>query len=89
MYRIKGDTDKFDSLDEFIDNINRGGEIEFIFNEKEYSISHSKSSISFIEQGKKDSLRNFKNVNELLEYKVDNQKISDIVTLIQPLFRCF
>jgi hypothetical protein len=89
MTKIKGNTDKFESLEEFIDNLNRGGEIEFFFNEKKYSISQPEGNPTFIEQGNENSLRDFNNVNELLEYKIDNQKISDIVTLIQPFFRCF
>jgi hypothetical protein len=89
MTKISGNTDKFESLEEFIDNLNRGGEIEFLFNEKKYSISHPEGNLTFIEQGNENSLRDFNNVNELLEYKIDNQKISDIVTLIQPFFRCF
>jgi len=40
MREIKGFTDKFNSLEEFIDNLNRGGEIEFSFGEKKYSITH-------------------------------------------------
>jgi len=86
---IKCDTDKFDSLEEFVDNLNRGGEIEFSFNGKKYSITHPEGMISFIEQGNECSLIDFSDVNQLLKHKIDGQDICSIVTEIQPFFRCF
>jgi hypothetical protein len=86
---IKGNEDKFDNLEEFVDNINRGGEIEFLFHEKKYSITHTEDVIAFIEQNNESALMYFKNIDELLKHKIDDQEIRNIVTEIQPFFRCF
>jgi hypothetical protein len=89
MYRIRKIDEKFDSLDEFIDNIERGGEIEFAYNNKNYSITHSGGKLCFVEQYNAQSAVDFNIIQELLEYTIDGKKIKDIVTIIQPFFRCF
>ena len=88
-YRIKSNNEKFDNLAEFIDNLERGGEIEFTYNCKNYSIAHPDGKLCFIEQYNDQSMMDFNNIQELLEYTIDDKKIKDIVTIIQPFFRCF
>lgn len=85
----KGNRDKFDSIEEFVDNLERGGEVEFIYNKKNYSITRPNGLICFMEVGNEASEVIFNKVNELLEYKIENQKIRDIITCIEPYFRCF
>jgi hypothetical protein len=89
MQRIKKDIDIFSSLEEFVDNIKRGGEIEFEFNSKKHSITQPEGELNYIEFGKEESLSVFNNINELLEFKIDGEKIKDIVTRIRPFFRSF
>jgi hypothetical protein len=89
VHKIKNDNEKFDSLDEFIDNLSRGGEIEFIYKDKKYSITHPDGKLSFIEQYNEESLRYFNSIQELLDFSIEGDKIKDIVTIIQPFFRCF
>jgi hypothetical protein len=89
MYGIKGNNDKFNTVDEFIDNLNRGGEIEFIYNNKRYSITHDDNELCFIEQYKNNSIKYFHNIQELLEFHLEENIIKDIITIIQPIFRCF
>ena len=89
MFKIKGDNEKFESLDEFIDNIERGGEVEFIYNNKKYSITHSDKKICYIEQGNALSIRDFVDINELLDFTIEGNKFKNIVKEIQPFFRCF
>jgi hypothetical protein len=89
MQRIKGNNEKFESLDEFIDNLSRGGEIEFIYKDKKYSIIHPDGKLSFLEQHNEESFIDFNDIHELLEYSIENNKIKDIVTEIEPFFRCF
>jgi hypothetical protein len=86
---IKGNEDKFDDLEEFVDNLNRGGEIEFFYNKKKYSITHPESLIAFIEQENENSLKYFKDIETLLKHKIEGREIRNIVTEIQPFFRCF
>ena len=81
--------DKFESLEEFIDNLNRGGEIEFVFEGNNYSITHPEGKLHYIKVGDDSSEKFLKNINELLNFKINGKKISDIVTVIQPTFRSF
>ena len=87
--RIKNDNDKFETVDEFIAFLNRGGEVEFRFNNKIYSITHGNNSLYFIEQYNMLSQQTFSSIDELLEYKIENYKIYDIITVIEPFFRTF
>ena len=87
--RIKNDNDKFETVDEFIAFLNRGGEVEFRFNNKIYSITHGNNSLYFIEQYNMLSQQTFSSIGELLEYKIENYKIYDIITVIEPFFRTF
>ena len=48
--RIKNNNDNFESVEEFIDFLNRGGEVEFRFNNRIYSITHGYKHLYFIEQ---------------------------------------
>jgi len=86
---IKKNNDRFDNLEEFIDNITRGGEVEFFFNNKKYSITQPKGRIAFFEQENEQSIIFFNDVNELITFKIDGEEIQNIVTIIQPFFRCF
>lgn len=89
MSEIKGDYDRFESLEEFVDNISRGGEIEFTYRGFKYSITHSKGKICFIQIGNGSSRIVFDSINELLNYVIEGDKIKDIVRIINPYFRCF
>ena len=87
--RIKNDTDKFETVDEFIDFLNRGGEVEFKFNNRIYSITHGNKNFYFIEQYNALSEQVFFSIDELLGYKIENHKLYDIITAIEPFFRTF
>ena len=88
-FPIKNNTDPFESLGEFIDNLKRGGEIEFVVENKKYSITHPNGILSFVECDNNCSETTFNNVEDLLEHKINGKKLCDIVTQIQPFFRCF
>jgi len=87
--KIKGNNEKFETVEEFVDNLSRGGEIEFVFEESDYSLTHPKGKLCFIKVGDESSLRCFEKVEELLECKINGRKTKDIVEEIQPTFRCF
>ena len=89
MYDIKDNNEKFVSLDEFIDNLSHGGEVEFIYRDKKYSITHPDGKICFTEQYNDESQKDFNSIQELLDFSIEGNKIKDIVTIIQPFFRCF
>ena len=89
MWRIKSNNEMFESVDEFIDNLARGGEIEFTFEKGNYSLTHSRGRLCFIKVGDESSLRYFEKMKELLGFKINGREIKDIVEEIQPTFRCF
>jgi len=88
MYPIKGDSDRFESVGEFIDNLSRGGEIEFVYNGDQYSIVHSGSRLVLVHVASQDD-HFFDSIDQLLDFKIDDKCVRDIVTEIQPTFRCF
>ena len=88
-FKYKSDNDHFDSIEEFVDNLSRGGEVEFFYKEKKYGITHPCGKPFFYEAYNEASERTFDSIEELLTHKIDGERICDIVTLIQPFFRCF
>ena len=90
MLQIKKNNDKFDSLEEFTDNINRGGEIEFTYNNKNYSITHGQNGELYYTEAYNEAFaKAFNSIDELLEHRIDGREIRNIVTEMQPYFRCF
>jgi hypothetical protein len=78
----------FETVEEFVDNLQRGGEIEFTYRNKIYSITHPEGRLCFIEQYNNNSLKYFDSIDELLNFSIENNLIKNIVTKIQPIFRC-
>lgn len=89
MYTKRSLDEKFNDLEEFIDNIKRGGEVEFIYDGTGYSVTQPEGMISFIKMGDLESERVFKNVQELLEYTIGTEKVKDIIVGADIKFRCF
>ncbi len=86
---IKNKYDNFDSILEFYDNLNRGGEIEFRYENINYSITHSEEGIHFIEAYNEESEKIFSSPEELGELEINGRKIVDIIIEVQIIFRCF
>ena len=82
-------SDNFKSLDELFDNISRGGEVEFTYSGKSYSITHSDRGIHFMEANKYETEKIYNNPNEVADYFIDNKKFSEILKDITVTFRCF
>lgn len=85
--------DNFKSIEELFDNVQRGGEVEFVYNNKQYSITHfregQEKQIHVMEYYNYDSLVIYKSVNEIGEYTIESEKLKDIITKIEVTFRCF
>ncbi|WP_034860770.1 hypothetical protein [Ruminiclostridium cellobioparum] len=85
--------DNFKSIEELIDNVRRGGEVEFVYNNKQYSITHfgegQEKQIQVMEFYNYDSLVIYKSANEISEYIIESEKLKDIITKIEVTFRCF
>jgi len=65
-----------------------GGEIEFVYNGDQYSIVHSGSRLVLVHVASQDD-HFFDSIDQLLDFKIDDKCVRDIVTEIQPTFQCF
>ncbi len=79
----------FINENDLVECLSRGCEIEFLYNRKKYSITHTKNGISITEFNKEDSERTFINGQEALEYKIDNKKLKDIILDMKIIDRSF
>lgn len=86
-FKPKSGLNYFDSVEEFLNSIIRGSEIEFIFNNKNYSITYPESNVCLIQIGNENSAVIFKHIDDLLDYKIDQKMIRNIITEIKPYFR--
>lgn len=85
----KDNIDQFKSMEEFVDNIQRGGEVEFYYKQNRYSLTRQNRRIYLTQIGSGEDDIEFDDVEQLLSYEIDNYKFYDIVTKIEPYFRCF
>lgn len=79
----------FETLDELYDNIRRGGEIEFIYDDKNYSITHAEGEIYVMEQYNSASIIKYTKPEDVGEYIVAGKKIKEILNELIIVFRCF
>ena len=71
---------KFVSIDDFKDCMKRGGEVEFEWNNKDYSITHrNQHTISVSEWYKQETEKLFSTVDELLDHKLEGEPLRKIV----------
>ena len=89
-FQFKNRDEPFDGIEEFVDNLSRGGEIGFVYNGKKYGIIRTEAGdLCFYGYYCEESEKLFSSIEELLECQIGEKKIKDIITLIQPFFRCF
>lgn len=74
---------RFVSLGDFEDCMIRGGEVEFVWKDKIYSITHTDSKISISEVFKQETERLYNIADEALEFKVDGVRLRDIITEVE------
>jgi len=77
------------NITELYDNISRGGEIEFTYKNKNYSITHSKEAIHVMEAYNYDSEMIYKNPSDIGEYSVEGEHLKDFFDKVIITFRCF
>ena len=86
---------KFHNIVELIENVKHGGEVEFIYNNNHYSITHfgddNEHKISVMQAYNTNSqmILDFSELTKLGEYMVENQKLKHIISKCQIVFRCF
>lgn len=77
------------NLTELYDNISRGGEIEFTYNDKQYSITHSNEGIHVMEAYNYSTEIVYQSPGEIGEYIIDGEKLKDFFVNVEITFRCF
>ncbi|SEN07732.1 hypothetical protein [Hydrogenoanaerobacterium saccharovorans] len=78
--------DKFSTISEFKWCIDDGGEVEFIWKGKPYSITHPDGKISISEAYKQETESVYNTTDELLEYMVGGDRLHE-VTQVEVLCR--
>ena len=85
---MKFDTNFYDAHD-LIECLNRGCEIEFMYNGRKYSITHTKSGISITEFYNENSEKNYAAAEQLLEHTIGKKAIKDIISEMKIIDRSF
>jgi hypothetical protein len=79
----------FKTIEEFIDNMTRGGEVEFDYCGKQYSITHSTEGIHVVQAYEPTTDKVYKNPCEVLEHVINEKRLGDILNEMKVTFRCF
>ena len=78
---------RFVSIDDFKDCMNRGGEVEFEWKDKDYSITHIEDYVSIAECNKQETESLYPMIEELLDHEIDGEPLRKIVTKLKVWFR--
>ena len=81
--------ERFKSYEELIENISRGGEVEFSYNGKKYSILPIHEGIVVTEQYNDENEVIYKDLRDIGEYKIDDEYLKDVISKADIMFRCF
>ena len=82
------DNNFYDERD-LVDCLNRGCEVEFLYNKKKYSITHTEKGISIIEFYNENSEQTYQNAEEVLEYRLGDKLLKDIIPNMKIIDRSF
>ncbi len=75
--------DRFKTISDFKWCMKRGGEVEFEWNNRYYSITHPDGLIYIGEEYKEETAKEYKTVDEALEHVIDGQKLREIITQVK------
>lgn len=80
----------FDIVDEFVDNISRGGEVEFEYNGKLYFAGMiGKNKWIAYECHNDESSKEYASAKEVCSYPIEDKTIGEVITKAKITFRCF
>lgn len=82
------DNNFYDEHD-LVEHLNRGCEIEFLYNNKKYSITHTNQGISITEFYKENSKKTYPKAEQVLEYEIGSKKLKDIISEMKVIDRSF
>lgn len=81
------DDDKFSTISEFKWCVNDGGEIGFAWRGKTYDVSRITNKIGISESLKQETEKLYDTADELLEYLVGGDRLRDVITQVEVLYR--
>ncbi len=85
---MKYDNNFLDERD-LVDSLNRGCEVEFLYNDKKFSITHTDEGISIIEFYNEDSEKTYADAEKALEYEIDGKTLREIIPEMKITDRSF
>lgn len=71
------------------DCLDRGCEVEFVYDKKKYSITHSEGNICICEFYNEASEMIYPDASKALAYDINGKKLKDIICEMKILFRSF
>lgn len=78
---------RFKSISDFKDCMVRGGEVEFTWGNKPYSITHPDGKMSICQGDHYSEALDAETVDELLDYLMDGVPLRDIITKVTVVAR--
>ena len=79
----------FNNSHDLVDCLKRGCEVEFLYNNKKYSITHANEGISVMEFYNEDSEKTYSDAKKVLEYEIDGKLLKDIIPEMKIIDRSF
>lgn len=79
----------FNNAHDLVDCLKRGCEVEFLYNNKKYSITHVNEGISVMEFYNEDSEETYSDAKKVLEYEIDGKLLKDIIPEMKIIDRSF
>ena len=79
----------FSNIEDFMDCLNRGCEVEFIYRNKIYSITHDQKKIIVYEVNNESSEKEYDDSIAALKYQIDDKFLADILSEMKITFRTF
>ena len=79
----------FNNAHDLVDCLKRGCEVEFLYNNKKYSITHVDEGISVMEFYNEDSEETYSDAKKVLEYEIDGKLLKDIIPEMKIIDRSF
>ena len=79
----------FNNAYDLVDCLNRGCEVEFLYNNKKYSITHVDEGISVMEFYNENSEKTYFDAKKVLEYKINGKLLKDIISEMKIIDRSF
>lgn len=79
--------DNFNDINDLIDSIKRGGEVEFLYKDKQYGITHIPKGVAIYEFNNTKTEKVYSQAEELAQHIIGEDVLCDIVADIKITFR--